>query len=380
MGSAPLTELWASGDRSSLALLALVSALAVLALVLRIRVRRVRKWQLILEEPSSSVAFLTTGLKNPPKWIRDLPKGLKLDTEVPLFEILYQYDRSQATSFNPHVLSLTLAHLESPKGTDPALPKPTLAGPLSQEDKIRALIGARADAPGLLPTDALAENVVLNLVTVLKGKKRLTVGLEHALLDSLGAAGGIAGSKVGGAVGLASATLLTGVSLPLVPVLAVLGAWLGSMAGKRAGSWFKDWRHFSALKQLRLASRSFKKWFLAQFPQFLAARDEDFRAAIQQTRDQARRHQGLLLRFLFPSLMTSYFKASLARLEHDRRAERRRLRRLHDLIRSLDSTEFATILGTLDESSAAAHPQLLEHYRAYRSAHEALQSSRKAAA
>jgi hypothetical protein len=367
----------------SIALLALAALGAMALAILRLRARRCRKWELILEEPASSVAFLKrTQRKGRPPWIMDLPDGLELDSEEPLFEVLYAHFRTHPATFRSQVLSLAIARVDGRgegKDAKNALPEAAAGETVSTEEKIKTLLGAKADPADLVPTDALTENVVLNLVNVLKGKKKLSLGLEHALLDSLGAAGGIAGSKVGGAVGLASASLLAGVSLPLVPAFAFAGALLGALAGKRAGAWFKGWRYFAALRQMQRASRRFKKWFLDQFPEFIEARDKDFETAIAQTQECYRRRQSRFMRFWYPDLLSAFFRMSLHRLDHDREAERKRLERLRATVRSLDPLEFAAVLGGLDEKSASSHPQLLEHYEAYRAALQALRNVRDAA-
>jgi hypothetical protein len=352
---------------------------ALTGLLLRLRARRIAKWVLILEEPASSVALLSARPKRAPKWLREIPQDLNLRTEAPLFEALYLHHRNHPSQLGSPVLKLALLS----QGAAPD--RELLSAPqqeqarFSDEDKIKTLMGAKPDPAGLVPTEALAENVVLNLVNVLKGKKKLTVGLEHALLDSLGAAGGLAGSKVGGALGIASAAVLTGLSVPLVPVLVLLGALIGSLVGKRAGGWLKGWRGFSAVRKMQLASRNFKKWFLDQFPEFLAVREQEFREAIARTRELQRRHQNRFSRFWLPDLTTVFLRLSLVRLEHDCLAEKQRLERLRGSIRALDPLEFSAVLTNLDEASARSHPQLFEHYQAYQAALAALRDARTAA-
>jgi hypothetical protein len=303
----------------------------------------------------------------------------------PLFEELYRkhHPAALAPRGSP-VLDMAFSRL-APDAARADTQASTAPLPLTDEEKAKALVGGTVSPPtSLVAAEVLAENALIHLLGVLQGKKRLAVGLEHALLDSLGAAGGAAGSKAGIAVGLAGASLMTGVALPIVPIitpaLAIVGAIAGSFAGKRAGSWFKNWRCYSAARRMGRAARAFKKWFLARFPAYLGQARDKRDIAFELNRKLLNEQQSWLGRALWPSLLTVFFKRCFARLERDYLGDVSRLRDLHAAIKATDARQLGWILESLDERSASSYPGLMNHYVAYREAREALEDARAALA
>jgi hypothetical protein len=346
---------------------AIFAAVLLVAIVATVRSRRLRKWKMLLEGPASDVAVLRAKRRKP-SWVKSLPPRLHLDSKHPLFEALYSHYRTEPEEFAPQAIQLALraiAQAEAKKINEGA---PRIGGKISDEEKIGSLMSAPTDFETAVPADAFAQNLVLNLVNVLKGRKKLTLGLEHALWDTLGAGGGFAGAKIGGALGVAVAPLVIGASTAFLPVWVLVGAWLGSLAGKKVGSRFKARRYFSAAKKLRKTSRAFKRWFLDQFPAFLAELDREFGKAAENAGALRRDHRSRWLRFFWPDLMSTFFEMSLVRLKADAAAERRRFLEMRAEVRALDPIRFASILERLDPKSARAYPELVEYHRAYREA------------
>ena len=259
-----------------------------------LKILRTRKWRNILAEPVRPAARAR-------RWARKLPPDLKLDSGQALFEVLYLRFRALHDPPAPDVLKLAIEGRPDASLSSSDLSYSKSSHQLTDDEKVATLVSVKANSGSLVPVDTFAHHALLNLLNVLKGKKKLKTGLEHAVLDSLGPSSGIAGAKLGGAIGLAMTPVTAGISVVLIPIWAVFGAWLCALAGKKVGSRFKCRRYYSAERKLKKVSRDFQKWFLANFPGFLAERERCFIAAMSLTQDLRRSYQNPITRFLFPS-------------------------------------------------------------------------------
>lgn len=325
-----------------------------------IRSTRLRKWRKVLLQSAK-----TQDRKS--RWVKSLPRDLDLDSEAPLFEILYRHYLGMSRSSAAQVLNLALGG-DAISGSSPQNVVRISGSKLTDDEEVSALLSVQMTPESEIPAEALARNAVLNLFSVLKGHKKLRVGLEHAVLDSLGAGGGIAGAKLGGLISLALAPLFLGLWSFVLPVWIVLGALLGSLAGKKMGGRLKSRRYLAATKRLRGVSKDFKKWFLSQFPDLLKERDLDFKNALVKSRELYRQGRNPMLRFLFPDLMTVFFKQSLKRLVQDRSSEQKRIKQVRDRIRGMDPEDFASVLRELDEKTARSHARLFKYFEDYQQA------------
>jgi hypothetical protein len=173
---------------------------------------------------------------------------------------------------------------------------------------------------------------------------------------------------MGSALGLTVAPFIASVSFIVTPACVLAGAWIGSLAGKKVGNRFKARKAIAAAQKLRRVAMRFKKWFLAQFPDFLDELDMDYRTAIEEARTLARSKQGWVGRAFFPSFTTAFFRMSIDRLHQDRIVERLRFQRMRAELKTVDPLRLVTVLDGLDADATKRHPDLAEHQRAYASA------------
>ena len=156
---------------------------------------------------------------------------------------------------------------------------------------------------------------------MVKGKKKLKAGVEHAVLDSLGPGGGLAGAKLGGALGLFAAPFLAEFAVYALPVLMVVGAWVGSHAGRKVGARVRARRVFQALRKVHRAAKTLKRTFLAAFPKLLREIESAHEAQAALVRSALKKNRNFFMRFFFPNLMTTFFLVGLLRLQTDRAEE-----------------------------------------------------------
>lgn len=341
---------------------AVVAALALGALTLLLalaRAARIRKSRRIIASPAREA-----------KGVRSLPEDLKLDTDAPLFDVLYANFR----------LKPKLHVARSPKTGEPSL-LPELERDTDDDQANRLIdLGHYHQTPGYLPTDTVAASVLKNLVPVVKGKKSLKRGVEHAVLDSLGPGGGLAGAKAGEALGLAAAPFLAGLAVYALPALMVAGAWAGSLAGRKVGARVKARRVFAAMRKAHAAAKDFKRKFVGSFPSLMRQLEREHDARATSTRRFYRVRQGWLARALFPDLMSVFLKECLHRLEHDRREELRAWRQVLKEARRLRPADFVVTMAQLSGGRFFEDPALLQRYEAVRSAMRELEDAKVSAA
>lgn len=321
------------------------------------RWRRIRTARARLELPAAEVESLRARKRGKPSWVRSLPENLDLDIDGSLFEALYDHFGVHPNGTTSAVLALPLA--ETSRSISPVNAAPE-AAPESEEERIKGLLSSPTDPAVAPPSEAFTQNFVLNLVNVLRGRKPLKQGLEHAVLDSIAPGAGFAGAKLGGAVGLALAPWTVGLSTVFVPATVAAGAWLGAWAGKRVGTRMKARRYFSVLKRLRALSREFQRWFVERLPEFLGELDRAYEDADRLARERGKSGRNRFARTLAPDLLTVFHHQSRARLREERAADRKRFKRLIAVARAQDPVDFAY---TLDHSGADALEECPEFTR-----------------
>ncbi len=330
-----------------------------------IRRRRCRKWAETLRISASEVSLLRQRKKRP-AWVRSLPPDLDVSGGGSLFDALYAHFETRPEGLVPSALGLAIsARPADSKNGILAVDRPPTP---SDEDRIKSLLNAPTDASVAPPSDAFTQNLVMNLVNVLRGRKKLKQGIEHAVLDSLTPGGGFAGAKIGGAVGLALAPFVVGMATVFVPASVAAGAWLGAWTGKQMGSRFKARQYYSVLKRLRVVSRDFQRWFIERFPEFLRELDAEYEKAIEAARVRGRAHQSRFFRFWLPDLQTVFFRRSLAQLRQDRAADRKHFKSVFATVRRQDPLEFAAVLERMNAKTLEKHPEFTGFRRDYRTA------------
>lgn len=323
-----------------------------------LRLRRVRRWEKLLALPASEIEEIRAQKKGGPRWVRLLPEDLELGKES-LFESLYLHFDARPEIPIPGNLSSALSDPRTESKSD----RPLLHAPMNDEERIKSLINAPTDPAIGLPSEALAQNLVLHLLNVLKGKQKLKQGLEHAVWDSLAPGGGFAGAKLGGALGLAIAPFMVGVASVFTPLSVIAGAWVGAWTGKRVGARFKARHYLAAFKRLRKVSREFKKWFVHRFPDFLEELDRAYERAIENSKKRFRESQSPVLRLFHPNLMVVFSTKEGERLRTDRAVDRKQMKRLLALVRAQDPIDFASVIPSLS-------PSLMEDYPEYKALYE----------
>lgn len=330
-----------------------------------LRRRRCRRWAEVLRQSASEVE-LQRSRKKRAAWIRHLPKDLDLSQGGSLFDALYAHFQTRPDGLIPAALGLAIS--SSPETSGGVTLVSEFAPVVTDEERIKSLMNAPTDSAVAPPSDAFMQNMVLNLVNVVRGRKKLKQGLEHAVFDSLAPGGGFAGAKIGGALGLALAPFVVGMATVFVPATVAAGAWLGAWTGKQMGSRFKARRFYSVLKRLRVVSRDFQRWFVERFPDFLRELDAEYEIAIEAARARGAAHQSRFFRFWMPDLLTVFFRRSLAQLRQDRAADRKRFKSVFATIKRQDPLEFAAILERMNAKTLEKHPEFTGYRRDYRAA------------
>lgn len=355
-------------------------ALSLTALIFLIRSRRIQRWKVILSQPGSQAAAETA------EWRKLLPADISLASEAPLFNILFEAFRSRPNLFLPAGLSKALAE---------AKPLPAQIGAefklaIASDEELYQLFGMRTyqQNPDYIPVDALTSNLIRNLLSVLTGKKKLRVGLEHALLDSLGAGGGFAGAKLGSLVGLVVAPLITPLITPLaswaaaviIPTFVLIGAWLGSLAARQLAAKARFRKIHAELKRLRAAAKTFRSTFLLRFPELMKSLEDDYRARIHATHEMRRKRQNPLSRYFYPDLLTIFFNETVARLTAECTDEINRWKSIRWKVRFTSPLEFVPILHKLTDGRFLGDDELQKYYLEYAAALKSLEEAKKTVA
>jgi len=294
--------------------------------------------------------------------------------------VLYVNFRSKPKLFDPSAVDAALAGMKS---TD-ILRKMEPDEKLSDEDHIKNLLGLRSYAhEPEMPTETVMTNIAVNIVNVLRGKKKLVVGVEHAILDSLRAGGGFAGAKLGGISGLLLTPILlhyTKFGTYTVPALMFVGAWSGSFFGKKLGGRVKERHAHAARKKLKRVSHHFRKCFLAKFPGLLKKVDFEFKVNVAYTLKLRRRSQSVLTRYFFPRIMLVFYTECVGQMKKDWEADRERWKQINRKVRSMDPMHVSGVLHGLRGEGLVSHPELLDHSRAYDQAVQDLEEAKKKSA
>jgi hypothetical protein len=309
-----------------------------------------------------------------------LPPGVRLNSKKPLFEVLYENLNADPKLFASHndlheslfakvgeVLQESRANAKAMSQEVASLPSASLPA-LTEEEQIGQLVSVQIN-PAALPMEALATRFLVHFMSVLKGKKNIADGVQHAVLDSLTPGGGFAGAKLGSVVGLSVVPLLgpvvAGVATFALPVFMLAGAYLGSMAGKKIGDRVKARKVYAAIRKLTLASKEFRKSFLIQFPLLMKQLDEEYETRIKFTHLLLRNAQMALIRFFVPNLMTVFLNQALIRLVEDWDGNRKEWKLIKKKVRVMPPLEVAHVLYTLTERAFMPFPKLHEQYQAY---------------
>jgi hypothetical protein len=345
------------------------------------RSRRIRKLKKILSEPAEEYGKKVAGKRRKLR----IPKGTELTSKLPLAEVLYEDYRVKPKAFLPENVAEILPEMESSgprklKEMGILAPK---TEPVTDEQKINQLVGLQAypSDPNYMPVEALATSFLVNLLQVVKGKKQLSIGVEHAVLDSLGAGGGFAGAKLGGVVGLGLAPFVATVAPIALPAFMLAGAWIGARAGKKLGDRVKARKLYSALRQLRKVSNGFRKYFLKQFPVLMKQLDREFESKIAFTRELYLKRQGRVRRFFFPDLLTVFLGTCQKRIKIDWDLKRKEWKQIKAQVRVMTPVEFVALFDQEGEQMLEPFPELLEQYHSYQQALKEVQEvSRETAA
>jgi hypothetical protein len=340
-----------------------------------IRARRIRKLKKILSEPAEEYGKKVAGKRRKLR----IPKGTELTSKLPLEDVLYEDYRVKPKAFLPESVAEILPDEPQPEKLHALGIAPPKAEPISDEQKINQLVGLQAypSDPNYMPVEALATSFLVNLLQVVKGKKQLSIGVEHAVLDSFGAGGGFAGAKLGGVLGLGLAPFVASVAPIALPAFMLAGAWMGARAGKKLGDRMKARKLYSALKQLRKVSNAFRKYFLKQFPVLMKQLDQEFESKIAFTRELYMKRQGRLKRFFFPDLLTVFLGSCQQRIKLDWESKRKEWKQIKAQVRVMTPVEFVALFDQEGEQMLKPFPELLDQYHAYQQALKEVQEVSK---
>jgi hypothetical protein len=330
------------------------------AAALAVRERRWRVWRLALGRPARDFA----GRLRP----EALPEGVSLQSDLPLFEVLHEAFRMQPGLFTPARVERALTRVG-----DLGVPRLLDRSRVSDEERVNQLVDLRnyGSNPDYLPFDAVASGVIRNAWSVFRRRKPLRAGVEHSVLDTLTPGGGMAGAKLGGVVGAWLAPALGAVPFGLLPAFLLAGAWMGSLAGRQAGERLKARRLYAALRDVNVAARAFRRAFLRRFPELLRRLERDYEERIALARRLARK-SGVLLRLVWPDLMTVFFALSREQLRQDCREASAAWQDLRRRIRSAPPLGLAELLRGLGDDAFAEDAELRECYEAYDAAYSRL--------
>ena len=251
----------------------------------------------------------------------------------------------------------------------------------TDEERVNHWVSLRSypGNPDTVPYDAFASNLLRNLIGVLRGRKKLKIGVEHAVVDSMGAGAGMAGAKMASLVGVATAPLWAGFPPFSLPVFILLGAWSGSLVGRKVGHWIKARKVHGALRRLNRSSVELKAGFLRQLPHWLEEMDAEYQERQTLARTLHRKQQGFLLRTLFPDLMCIFFKDCVILLKSERQACRREWKALRRRIQRSEPREVARLLEEMHAAAIQPDSELHHLREAHVLALKELEETRKQA-
>ncbi len=353
---------------------AVLALASLIVATLALRMGRTRTVRTLLRLPAHSEQFTSK------RGRASLPPNLDLASNAPLFNVLHDAFRKRPQLFlhtNLHDSLDKVGSLEAPR-LEPAT---TAATSATDEERINHWMSLRSypGNPDAVPYDAFASSLLRNFIGVLKGQKKLKIGVEHAVVDSMGVGAGMAGAKMASLASVATAPLWAGFPPFALPAFILLGAWSGSLVGRKIGHWIKARRLHGALRKLNRSTLELKAGFLRQLPHWLEEMDAEYQERQLLARTLQRKQQGLLLRTLFPNLMSVFFKDCVTRLKSERRSCRRDWKALRRRIQRSEPREVASLLEEMHDSAIEPESELHRLREAHALALKELEETREQA-
>jgi len=166
-----------------------------------------------------------------------------------------------------------------------------------------------------VPLISLVTSGAKNANAVAKGKKDVSLALEHTVLDVAGKGlGSTIGAKAGLALGMTLAPVTGGLSVALLPAIGAIGGLFG---GKRIVGWWKG-RHLREAKEmLQKKSTEFASRFLDCYEELVDSIVSPLRERDEWCTKQ-RSTENVFRRIFFPSLQVKIYGLLKGKLEEER--------------------------------------------------------------
>ena len=214
-----------------------------------------------------------------------------------------------------------------------------------------------------IPAITLGFSGIRNARGVIRGDKQVGDAIEQTLLDTAGVGfGGLAGSKLGLAVGLLLAPLDGGTTaLYIIGSSVGVGTVGGIVGGKSIVQQFKSRHLRGAANQLRNDLKHFSVGFEAEYETIQTNLDDSFDAKFGAF-DQARKwSQNRLMRILYPSVMARFYQRGSDRMWIDHLEASQQLEELRDAVEN-DHEEGGLLLYSQGKSILMGIPEVEEDW------------------
>mgnify|MGYP000997119027 CR=1 FL=1 len=222
-------------------------------------------------------------------------------------------------------------------------------------------IGTYCDA---IPLMTLAIVGFKNTTKVINNEKDVRTAIEHTGLDALGVgAGGLAGTKIGLALGLAFSPVTGGASAIIIPAASTLiGTLLGIITGKSVTNWFKQ-RHLRKATNIFLEEAiNYRTVFLCKYETLLTGFNEYFNKNIINTIRLKKQLQNWFMRTFFPSVLVMYCSLSLNKIKTEHQNTLEYYSELKRQIEDSDPVEGGIFLFNQGEDIILGDKELLGFY------------------
>jgi hypothetical protein len=233
----------------------------------------------------------------------------------------------------------------------------------ADEEKIQTIVALPSyHADPALPVEVVASSVISNLVKAFRGQKPFKTAIEHAVLDSFGASGGFAGAKAG-ALAAISVTpwLAVGLAPYWIPVAMVIGAGIGSIAGRKIAHRVKERKFYATQNHLKHIAGDFKQELLVRTPEMQLELENDLvQRHVSLTRMPSSSRFKRFFYFFYPDLLSIWVQLSAERLANERKLSRKNWRLLRRRIKKLRFDNLDRLIHQVNEKSLSSYPKLIE--------------------
>jgi len=169
-----------------------------------------------------------------------------------------------------------------------------------------------------IPWFTLVYSGTKNIKAVLVGKKDVGTALAHTTTDVVTkGVGGMIGAKVGLSVGLALAPFTGGLSVAIPFVSSGIGVILGAVGFSRLGNWWKGRHLRKAYERLQEYSEELVTTIYREKTSLRATVNTRAKQLQKLYKNESTKDKGIIRRWLFPTLKSTFFKMATSRLRKD---------------------------------------------------------------